>query len=154
MSQARSHGRDASFNTVLDTFLAISRSYLACAERVTAINSSTARRFVADCARVSDQSMGDTPPIQTNSLTDALERSLDYSRSVHAALAETHGQVSKMMMREFADLQRRLANPESWQTPFGLTALDSAWPLAASALPEAATDTQHARDHQPARRAA
>lgn len=154
MSQTHRHGRDASFDTVLDTFLAISRSYLTCAERVTAINATAARRFVADCARAGDQWTSDSPPTQIAPLTDAFERSLDYSRSVQTALTETHGQVSQMMMREFTALQRRIANPELWRTPFGLSVFESAWPMTAAAAPPAAADTTHADTRSTARKAA
>lgn len=154
MSQSRRHGRDTSVDTVLDTFLAISRSYLACAEQVTAINSKAARRFVADCARAGDQWAGDTPPARTAQLTSALESALDYSRSIHAVLADTHGQVSQMVMREFAELQRQLANPEHWRTPFGLSILESAWPSTAASAPPAAADTTHTDARPSARKAA
>lgn len=133
MSKAHSPVREALPSTALDTFLAISRSYFTCAERITAVNLATARQTLTDCARASDIALGtaDARSEPTAPLTHTVERSFEYTRTVYEIIADTQEQVSQMMTRELSDLQDRLANPDSWRTAFGIFTTGTSWPFAA-----------------------
>lgn len=120
--------------TPLDTFLAISRIYFSCAERLSAHNSATARQVIEDCARGSkmalDTAAGQLPAENTPATTAQLiDKTLAYSRNAYEIFAHAHEQVTDTMIREFSDLQTRISNPESWRTAFGMFTSGTGWPL-------------------------
>lgn len=133
MSKTHSPVREAPISTTLDTFLAISRSYFACAERVTAVNFATVRQALADCSGAGYAMLHatDAQPEKAVPLTHAVDRTFDYTRAVYEIIADTQEQVGQLMTREISDFQDRLANPDSWRTAFGMFTSGTTWPLSA-----------------------
>lgn len=152
----------------LDAFLAVSRTYLACAEQLTVLNTTTAHQLLEDCACATRQALDvasgaaadDTSP----PLTHMIDKTLAYTTTVQEIVSRTQHEVSEMMIREFSEFQERLANPDTWSTAFGLFTMGRGLPLPTrrpaespsptrSEMPRgAATPTAHATS--PTRKAA
>lgn len=106
--------------SVLDSFLAISRLYLQGAERLSALNAAALRGMVADGATAMKALMGATSAaegmeIQASMSNAMVGKVVAYTRGLHELAAETQEEMSRQTLTPTSDASGIAEVPDSWQ---------------------------------------
>lgn len=119
MSNALQNNAIATNTLAVNSFRSLSKVYLTSIERLAALNLNTAREAVEDCAlatkTLSDAKAGN----DFNSILSALgqpmwEKALAHSRNTYDIMAQTHEEMSKVIMGQLAQPQLASAGLAGW----------------------------------------
>jgi phasin family protein len=97
----------------VETLLTIANTAFASAERLAALNLNTARAFMEDSvanakALLAVKDIKELVAIQTTLAQPSAEKIVAYSRSVYEIATETHGELSKVVEAQVADLNENV----------------------------------------------
>lgn len=107
----------------IDTFLNISKAYLAGAERLIALNLGTARQALDDTAQAGATLLAVSQGEQATGTLAALgpqqlmEKTLAYARTSSEILARTQDEITELWSRHLAERPPLFATPPGWLTP-------------------------------------
>lgn len=104
----------ASNKAAVDSLLAVANTALATAERVAALNLGAARTALEDSALATKAVMSvknpnDAVALQSSMVKPAVEKAVDYSRSLYEISSESQQQLAKMLETQFVDFQKQVA---------------------------------------------
>lgn len=104
----------ASNKAAVDSLLAVANTALATAERVAALNLGAARTALEDSASATKAVLSAKDPqeavaVQSSLVKPAVEKAVDYSRSLYEISSESQQQLAKMLESQFADFQKQVA---------------------------------------------
>jgi phasin family protein len=104
----------ASNKAAVDSLLAVANTALATAERVAALNLGAARTALEDSASATKAVMSvknpnDAVALQSSMVKPAVEKAVDYSRSLYEISSESQQQLAKMLETQFVDFQKQVA---------------------------------------------
>lgn len=104
----------ASNKAAVDSLLAVANTALATAERVAALNLGAARSALEDSASATKAVLSAKDPqeavaVQSSLVKPAVEKAVDYSRSLYEISSESQQQLAKMLESQFADFQKQVA---------------------------------------------
>ena len=104
----------------IDAFLAVSKAYLQCGERLLALNIATLQTALSDSASVtsalfSANSIAEFQQIKLARNKALLDQALAYSRSVQEIANETQTRLSQVISRSFSTVTNSTAVSDSWQ---------------------------------------
>lgn len=106
---------------VIDTFLAITKAYLTGAERLTALNLSTAHQALEDSARFGESILAMGQGEQAAPLGPQLiEKTVAYARASSEILRRTQDEIVEVWVRQLAERPPLFAAPSGWLTPYAL----------------------------------
>jgi phasin family protein len=105
----------ASNKAAVDSLLAVANTALASAERIAALNLGAARAALDDTSSAAKAAMAVKSPteavaLQTSALKPAVEKAVDYSRSLYEISSESQKQLAKMVEAQFADFQKNVSS--------------------------------------------
>lgn len=104
----------ASNKATVDSLLAVANTALATAERIAALNLGAARSAIEDSAEatkavLSVKNPNEAVALQSSMVKPAVEKAVDYSRSLYEISTESQQQLAKMFETQFADFQKQVA---------------------------------------------
>jgi phasin family protein len=104
----------ASNKAAVDSLIAVANTALATAERIAALNLGAARGVLEDSASAAEAVLAVKNPsevaaLQSSMVKPAVEKAVDYSRSLYEISSESQQQLAKMMETQFADFQKQMA---------------------------------------------
>ncbi len=105
----------ASNKAAVDSLLAVANTALASAERIAALNLGAARSALEDTSSAAQAVLAvknpkDAVALQTSTLKPAVEKAVDYSRSLYEISSESQQQLAKMLEAQFADFQKQVSS--------------------------------------------
>ena len=105
----------ASNKAAVDSLLAVANTALASAERIAALNLGAARTALEDTSSAAQAVLAvknpkDAVALQTSTLKPAVEKAVDYSRSLYEISSESQQQLAKMLEAQFADFQKQVSS--------------------------------------------
>ncbi len=104
----------ASNKATVDSLLAVANTALATAERIAALNLGTARAALEDSASATRAVLAVKNPneaaaLQSSMVQPAVEKAVNYSRSLYEISSESQQQLAAMLEAQFADFQKQIA---------------------------------------------
>jgi phasin family protein len=104
----------ASNKATVDSLLAVANTALATAERIAALNLGAARTALEDSASATRAVLGAKNPneaaaLQSSLVQPAVEKAVNYSRSLYEISSESQQQLAKTLEAQFADFQKQVA---------------------------------------------
>ena len=104
----------ASNKATVDSLLAVANTALATAERLAALNLGAARAALEDSAAATKAVLAVKNPneaaaLQSSMVQPAVEKAVDYSRSLYEISSESQQQLAKMLEAQFADFQKQVS---------------------------------------------
>lgn len=104
----------ASNKATVDSLLAVANTALATAERIAALNLGAARTALEDSASATKAALAVKNPneavaLQSSMVQPAVEKAVDYSRSLYQISTESQQQLAKMLETQFADFQKQVS---------------------------------------------
>jgi phasin family protein len=104
----------ASNKATVDSLLAVANTALATAERIAALNLGTARAALEDSASATRavlevKNPNDAAALQSSLVQPAVQKAVNYSRSLYEISSESQQQLAKMLETQFADFQKQVA---------------------------------------------
>lgn len=104
----------ASNKATVDSLLAVANTALATAERIAALNLGTARAALEDSASATRavlevKNPNEVAALQSSLVQPAVQKAVNYSRSLYEISSESQQQVAKMLESQFADFQSQIA---------------------------------------------
>lgn len=101
----------AANKATVDSLLAVSNTALASAERILALNMDIARSAIEDSASgakalLHAKDVNDVVSIQTSLTQPAIEKALDYTRSIYEVAARSQEEMSKLLEAQFGSFQK------------------------------------------------
>lgn len=105
----------ASNKATVDSLLVVANTALATAERIAALNLGAARAALEDStsatkAVLSAKNPSDAVALQSSMVQPAVEKAVDYSRSLFEISSDSQQQLAKMLETQFADFQKQVSN--------------------------------------------
>lgn len=104
----------ASNKATVDSLLAVANTALATAERIAALNLGTARTALEDSASATKavfavKNPNEAVALQSSMVQPAVEKAVDYSRSLYQISSDSQQQLAKMLEAQFADFQKQVS---------------------------------------------
>jgi phasin family protein len=104
----------ASNKATVDSLLAVANTALATAERIAALNLGAARTALEDSASATRAALAVKSPnevaaLQSSIVQPAVEKAVNYSRSLYEISAESQQQLAKTLETQFAGFQKQVA---------------------------------------------
>ena len=104
----------ASNKATVDSLLAVANTALATAERIAALNLGAARTALEDSASATKAVLAVKNPneavaLQSSMMQPAVEKAVDYSRSLYQISSESQQQLARMLETQFADFQKQVS---------------------------------------------
>lgn len=104
----------------IDAFLSLSKKYLQCSERLTALNIATLQTVLSDSASVANamfsaNSAAEFQQIKSAQDKTTLDQAMAYSRSVQEIASASQTELSQMISQSFSTATGSTAIADSWQ---------------------------------------
>ncbi len=104
----------ASNKAAVDSLLSVANTALATAERIAALNLGAARHALEDSASATKailevKNTNDAVALQSSMVKPAVDKAVDYSRSLYEISSESQQQLTKMLEAQYADFQKQVS---------------------------------------------
>ena len=105
----------ASNKATVDSLLAVANTALATAERIAALNLGAARTALEDSSSAAKalsavKNPNEAVALQSAMVQPAVEKAVDYSRSLYEISSDSQQQLAKMLEAQFADFQKQVSS--------------------------------------------
>lgn len=124
MNEDQSTNALAGNKTAIDTYQAFAKIFLTSAERLAALNLSTAREVIDDQSALARAMLGARSPneagdVQGTLAQPMLDKALAYSRGSYEILAETQSELSRLLVSQLPRMGGQMAMPD-WNAAFDM----------------------------------
>jgi|GEM_PF-5381926 phasin family protein len=104
----------------IDAFLSLSKAYLQCSERLTALNIATLQTVLSDSASVANAMLSSNSAAEFQQIKSAqdkatLDQAMAYSRSFQEIASATQTELSQVISQSFSTATGSTAIADSWQ---------------------------------------